>query len=269
MYNNYSSPTLTNCILWNNSPDQIENRNNSSPNVTYCNVQGGYTGDGNMGDMPDDDPKFADAASGDFHLLSDSPCIDKGTNFAPALPDTDFDGDDRIIDGDNNGTATVDMGADEFVPETELITATIDIKPGSFPNSINPNNKGVIPVAILTTDDFDAATVDPVTVRFGPDEALPVHYALEDVDDDGDDDMILHFRTQDTGIGAGDTEATLTGKTIDGAYIIGTDSVRTVPPQGKGKGNSNSNSGQGNGQGNQGGNSNPGQGNAKGGKGPK
>jgi hypothetical protein len=284
MYNNYPSPTVTNCILWDNSPDQIKNHNNSSPNVTYCDVQGGYTGDGNMGDMPDDDPKFADAASGDFHLLSDSPCIDKGTNFAPTLPDTDFDGDDRIIDGDNNGTATVDMGADEFVPETELITATIDIKPGSFPNSINPNNKGVIPVAILTTDDFDAATLDPVTVRFGPDEALPVHYALEDVDDDGDDDMILHFRTQDTGIGAGDTEATLTGKTIDGAYIIGTDSVRTVPPQGKGKGNNNSNSGQGNGQGNQGGNSNsgqgngqgnqggnlnPGQGNAKGGKGPK
>jgi hypothetical protein len=47
----------------------------------------------------------------------------------------------------------------------------IDIKPGSFPNSINPRSKGVIPVAILTTDTFDATTVDPLSVTFGPDEA--------------------------------------------------------------------------------------------------
>jgi len=111
----------------------------------------------------------------------------------------------------------------------------IDIKPGSFPNSINPDSKGVIPVAILTTDDFDATTVVPETVGFGPGDALPVHWALEDVDGDGDIDMILHFKTQDTGISEGDTEATLTGGTIDGIPISGTDSVRTVPPEGKGK----------------------------------
>ena len=111
-----------------------------------------------------------------------------------------------------------------------VIEVTIDIKPGSFPNSINPNSTGVIPVAILTTDDFDAATVDAETVRFGPAEAAAVHYALEDVDNDGDIDMILHFNTQDTGISPGDIEATLTGKTIDGTDIMGTDSVRTVPP---------------------------------------
>jgi len=108
--------------------------------------------------------------------------------------------------------------------------AEIDIKPGSFPNSIDPDSKGVIPVAILTTDDFDAATVDAETVRFGPDKAKAEHWALEDVDDDGDEDMILHFRTQDTGIAAGDTEAELAGKTVDGWEISDSDSVRTVPP---------------------------------------
>jgi hypothetical protein len=41
------------------------------------------------------------------------------------------------------------------------VAVPIDIKPGSFPNSINPQSKGVIPVAILTTDTFDATTVDP------------------------------------------------------------------------------------------------------------
>lgn len=111
------------------------------------------------------------------------------------------------------------------------IEVEIDIKPGSNPNSINPDSKGVIPVAILTTAAFNASTVDPATVLFGPDEAQAEHWAIEDVDSDGDEDMILHFRTQDTGIKAGDTEAELTGKPLlDGWPIHGTDSVRTVPP---------------------------------------
>jgi hypothetical protein len=108
----------------------------------------------------------------------------------------------------------------------------IDIKPGSFPNSINTKSKGVIPVAILTTDHFEADTVNPDTVRFGPAEAEPVHWALEDVDGDGDIDMVLHFRTRDTGIGHGDVEAELIGETWDGIPIRGLDSVRTVPAKG-------------------------------------
>lgn len=110
-----------------------------------------------------------------------------------------------------------------------LIEVQIDIKPGSFPNSINPDEEGVIPVAILTTDAFDASTVDAGTVRFGPSGA-GASGALEDVDGDGDQDMILHFKTQDTGITAGDTQAELVGKTVDGIDIHGNDSVRTVPP---------------------------------------
>ena len=104
----------------------------------------------------------------------------------------------------------------------------IDIKPGSYPNSINPNNKGVIPVAILTTDSFDASTVDASTVKFGPNEASALRSAMEDVDDDGDLDMILHFRTQETGIIVGDTEAILTGETYSDQKIEGTDSVRVL-----------------------------------------
>ncbi len=73
----------------------------------------------------------------------------------------------------------------------------IDIKPGSFPNSINPDKNGVIPVAILGTATFDATQVDPDTVQFGPDGATKMHKKahLEDVDGDGDTDMVLHFRT--------------------------------------------------------------------------
>ncbi len=110
------------------------------------------------------------------------------------------------------------------------VPVLIDIKPGSFPNSINPGKKGVIPVAILSTDTFDATQVDADTVRFGPDGATKVHKKahLEDVDGDGDTDMVLHFRTQETGIAKGDTEAELTGETFDGTSFEGVDSVRTV-----------------------------------------
>ena len=107
--------------------------------------------------------------------------------------------------------------------------ATIDIKPGSFPNSINPDSEGVIPVAILTTPDFDASAVDGETVRFGPAGAWAVDWALEDVDGDKDIDMLLYFKTQDTGIKAGDTEAWLVGR-AGGWQIAASDSVRTVPP---------------------------------------
>jgi hypothetical protein len=106
----------------------------------------------------------------------------------------------------------------------------IDIKPGSDPNAINPKSKGLIPVAILTTDDFDAADVDPDTVEFGPNGATKAHEKvhLEDVDGDGDKDLLLHFNCQETGIAAGDTEVLLTGKKYDGYHISGVDSIKTA-----------------------------------------
>jgi len=118
------------------------------------------------------------------------------------------------------------------VRELSATLVSIDIKPGSDPNSINPGEQGVIPVAILTTEDFDAATVDPETVVFAG--AQPTHYALENVDRkkrDKDLDLIVHFNTQETDIAPGNDAACLTGQTWDGVPIIGCDSVRTVPPK--------------------------------------
>ena len=109
MYSNSSAPTLINSIVWGNWPDQVSSEA-STVSITYSDIQGVHFGEGNISA----DPLFVDAANGDFHLGPGSPCIDVGSNAAPDLPLYDFEGDDRVQDGDDDGTATVDMGVDEF-----------------------------------------------------------------------------------------------------------------------------------------------------------
>lgn len=106
------------------------------------------------------------------------------------------------------------------------VPIAIDIKPGSNPNSINLEAKGVIPVAILSTAGFDASTVDPTTVTFA--DAPSIKSKMVDVDYDGDMDMLLYFNIKDLSLDANSTEATLTGETYEGMDIQGTDSVSIV-----------------------------------------
>jgi hypothetical protein len=128
----------------------------------------------------------------------------------------------------------VGIGEQVFPTETTpllcAIPVPVDIKPGHSSNAINPKSQGVIPVAILTTASFDATTVDPLSVEFGPNGAMETHDQghIEDVNGDGKPDLLLHFNTQDTGIQCGDTSASLTGETIDGQTIQGSDLIQTV-----------------------------------------
>jgi hypothetical protein len=110
----------------------------------------------------------------------------------------------------------------------------IDIKPGSDPNSINLGSNGNVPVAILSTADFDATTVNPATVTLADAQVnVKGNGTLladqEDVNGDGLTDLVVHITTAGMGLTDGDTEAVLTGETFDGQAIRGSDWVRVVP----------------------------------------
>jgi hypothetical protein len=157
---------------------------------------------------------------------------------------------------------TNDQASLELVIECVMPVA-INIKPGSDPNSVQPT-RGTIPVAVLTTAAgeyglplaFDATTIDPSTVHFGP--AAVVNAAggapeqhgrghiedsreLDEVTRDGDRDMVLHFRAAQSGIALTDSEACVKGKWLDGQggihTFFGCDAVRVVPGASKGKKN--------------------------------
>ncbi len=127
----------------------------------------------------------------------------------------------------------VDAYGNEYGTQDVLIhvkeSVLIDIKPGSFPNSINLKNKGVIPVGILGSADFDVTTVSMGSVVFAGAVPQDPVLSFEDVNGDGFLDLVLHFNTQEVNIQPGDTEACLTGLTYGGIVFEGCDSVRTIP----------------------------------------
>lgn len=103
---------VANSLLWLNLPNQILDFPGTGE-VHHSDVHGGWDGPGE--NNINANPRFVDFEAGDFRLLPDSPCIDQGDNGAvPEDVTTDLDGNPRIIDGDADGGATVDMGAYEF-----------------------------------------------------------------------------------------------------------------------------------------------------------
>ncbi len=106
------------------------------------------------------------------------------------------------------------------------IPVTIDIRPWSKDNRIDLQSRGVVRVAVLSTPEFDVKQVDPKTVLFA--EAKPLCWMRIDVDRDRDKDLLFLFPIHDLKLTEESTEATLTGKTLDGKAFEGKDKVQIL-----------------------------------------
>jgi hypothetical protein len=119
-----SDLTMRNCILWDNFPNEITVLNGTA-NVRYSDVQGGWTGVGNI----NTDPSFVGATltvdPAEYALSGSSPCIDAGENASvPSGISTDLAGLARFVDDpETKDTGSgpppvVDIGAFEFQVES-------------------------------------------------------------------------------------------------------------------------------------------------------
>lgn len=110
-----SFPQLTNCILWNDLPNEIFGY--GLPLVSYSDIQmypqylKRYSGAGNI----NRDPLFVDPSHNDYHLKEGSPCIDKGIHILS--PSNDLDGLPRPQMGKYRRWERCDMGAYEYSPK--------------------------------------------------------------------------------------------------------------------------------------------------------
>jgi beta-glucanase (GH16 family) len=189
--------------------------------------------------------RISDPTNADFGTIRQSSLLIVDTDpFDPNLLD-DFEGPPYLWDASND----VDLASRELTPDDPLavpgqgeyegvLEATVPtLVPIAAPPTVCSNgessNKGrgksasnaVVPVSILSTEDFDALTVDHSTVRLG--EASETHVNkktgeprrhVSDVNDDGLDDLQFHFRVRQTGLDC-DDELVITGETRDGRPI--------------------------------------------------
>ncbi|MEV0720578.1 right-handed parallel beta-helix repeat-containing protein [Asanoa sp. NPDC050611] len=141
------------------------------PIIRFNDVYNRGTGPAYAGSCPDQtgangnisaDPLFVDAAGGDFHIGL-GPAVDAGTN--ADAPTIDIDGDARPIDGNGDGVATVDIGADEKLPgDADTVPPTITC--AASPNTLWPPDHTLraIAVDISARDNSGSVTVTLVSV---------------------------------------------------------------------------------------------------------
>jgi len=192
-----SAATIANSILWGNSA--VSNPQISgSATVIYSDVEGSggssswtLTGVTDGGGNIDIDPAFVSIPSpgdyGDLHLQSTSPAIDVGNNAAvPAGIITDLDGNDRIVDGDGNGTATVDMGAYEYNPSATPASTPTDTPPPAptdtataMPTATPTDTTTATPTLTSTATPTETATATPTESPTTTSTATPTSTATQ------------------------------------------------------------------------------------------
>lgn len=118
------------------------------------------------------------------------------------------------------------------------VEVPVDVKPGEDDDHapINLRSRGSLPVAVLTTDELDATTLEQTSLLLGDPfltgAARVDRASVEDVDGDGRLDVVLHFPIPELveagAVDAWSTDLLLSGRALDGTVIFGSDRVRVV-----------------------------------------
>ncbi|MCK4339612.1 MAG: T9SS type A sorting domain-containing protein, partial [Candidatus Cloacimonetes bacterium] len=167
---NNSNQYLSNCILWNDSPQEVYFKHVYSPNtitISYSDVQGGEAGivTNNNGTVNwlygniDADPLFADPENGDFHLTwanfpipdsTMSPCIDAGDPDSPLDPDS----------------TRTDMGAFYFDQSQQEVedTPTLPTKSLIYQNYPNPFSTSTT-ISFFTTKNTNGTKIKIYNIK--------------------------------------------------------------------------------------------------------
>lgn len=139
--------------------------------------------------------------------------------------------------GTLTSTATLSSGAYILIISgvTPLMQhINIEIKPGSGELApLNPKAKGTIPVALLSSSEFNALDVNVTTLTFGAtgDEASLRRCGKEgeDVNGDGRPDLVCHFENEVANFRRGDLAGVVKGKTNSGKPFTGSGDLKVVP----------------------------------------
>ncbi len=159
LYSDNAAPIVTNCIFWNDYPNEIHVTGDYAPEISYCDVQGGYSGTGNI----DSAPLFCSGFFGDYYLSQtaagqsqDSPCLNAGSADASSVcydSQSGFVCLDQLTTRSDNGAdaGTVDMGFHYSLPGSPTATPT----PTFTPTQTSPTST---PVNVIHVPD-DYATI--------------------------------------------------------------------------------------------------------------
>jgi len=230
---------INNCIIWNNfapQAPQLPSRSlinysciqdwtiwfegdNTNISSDPCFVEPGYWADANDPNIIVE-PNNPNAiwVEGNYHLLKTSPCIDTGDpNYIPDPNETDLDGYPRLLDGDEDGTPIVDMGAYEYWPP---IPADVNIEP----DTLNLQSKGNwLTCRIRLPEDYNVADIDPNSIF------LEGIISADSLQINNNAAVVKFSRSEVQSIlSIGENEITITGELLDGTVFEGTDTIRVI-----------------------------------------